>query len=220
MLRCALPTLFALSCLPAHAAGGHHAVDDAEVMEDGRCKVEGWYERSPGPGHLLHLGSACGVGPVELGAATEPQRRDGASTAGHALSAKWATGVAPGLSVGLSASPLWHAHARPRFQGTTANALLTWAPADNLRLHGNLGRDFVHRGGDESRGGAAIDWTPGGGAWQLAAERYRQEGGHFARAAVRWTAARDWLVDISRAVRLRGAGESSWSFGLTREFDR
>lgn len=220
MLRSALLAALAVSCVPAHAAGGHHAVDDAEVMEDDRCKLESWYERSSAAGRLFHLGGACGVGPLELGGATEPQRQDGASTAEHSLSAKWATEVAPGLSAGLSATPVWQAHERPRFQRTTAVTLLTWTPADNVRVHGNLGRDFVHRGGDEARGGVSTDWTPGGGAWQLAAERYRQEGGHFARVAVRWTAAKDWLVDLSRAVKLRGAGESSWSFGLTREFDR
>ncbi len=220
MLRSVLFTSLALPFVAAHAAGGHHAVDDAEVMEDGRCKIESWHERSSGSGRLLHLGGACGVGSVELGAATEPQRQDGASTAGHSLSVKWATEVAPGLGAGLSVAPGWQAHARPRLQGTTASALLTWSPIGNVRLHGNLGRDFVYGGEDLSRGGVAFDWTPGGGAWQLAAERYRQEGGHFVRAALRWTPARDWLVDVSRAVKRRGDGESSWTVGLTREFDR
>lgn len=204
----------------AQAAGGHHAVDDAELLDEGRCKLESWYERSSSSGRLLHLGAGCRVGALELGAATEPQRQDGSSTSDHSLAIKWATEVAPGLSAGLSASPSWQAHARPRFQGTTAAALLTWEAVENVRLHGNLGRDFVHRGGDESRGGVAIDWTPGGGAWQLAAERYRQEGGHFARAGLRWAPSKDWIVDLSRAVRIRGAGESSWTIGLTREFDR
>lgn len=220
MLRALLLTTFALSGLPVHAAGGHYAVDDAEVMEDGRCKIESWYQRFSGAGRLLHLGAACGVGPLELGAATEPQREDGASTASHALGVKWATPVAPGLSAGLSATPVWQAHSRPRFQGTAANALLTWTPAENWRLHANLGRDFVRRGDDQARGGTAIDWTPGGGAWQLAAERYRQQGGHFVRAGLRWTSDSHWIVDLSRAVKRRGQGESVWTVGLTREFDR
>jgi hypothetical protein len=202
------------------AAGGHHAVDDAELVEEGRCEFESWFQRESGAGRLLHLGADCRVGPVELGASTEPQRARGESTADHAIGIKWAREIASGLSIGLAASPEWQAHARPRFQGTVARTLLTWSAGENVRLHANVGRDFVHRGSDEPRHGAAIDWRPGGGAWELAAERYREEGGHFARAGVRWTPGKDWRLDLSRAVRLRGDGESSWTLGLQREFDR
>ena len=79
---------------------------------------------------------------------------------------------------------------------------------------------LVHRGPDQSRGGLSIDWAPGGGPWKLMAERYRQEGAHFARAGLRWTPAKDWTLDLSRAVVLRGPGDRSWTIGLTREFDR
>lgn len=212
--------VLACSCGLAAGAGGHHAVDEAEIAEPGQCGLESWAERSSGSGRLLHLGLECRVGPVELAAATEPQRQDGASTSEHALQVKWAREFAPGLRAGVSAGPKWQAHARPRFQGTQAAALLTWSAREDLRLHANLGRDFVHRGGDEPRHGVAVDWTPGGGAWQLAAERYREEGGHFARVGLRWTAAPHWTVDVSRAQHLRGAGASSWTLGLQRAFDR
>lgn len=182
--------------------------------------MESWYERSSAPGRLLHLGAGCRVGPVELGAATEPQRQSGAHAADHGVQVKWASELAPGFSAGVVAGASWQAHARPRSQGSSASALASWSPVAHVGLHANLGRDFVHRGADQPRGGIAIDWTPGGGAWQLAAERFRQEGGHFARVGVRWTPAPDWVLDVSRAVRRRGAGDSSWTVGLTREFAR
>lgn len=203
----------------AWAAGGHHAVDDAGILDEGRCKAESWFERSPGRTRLLHAAAGCRVGPVELSVGADHERQPGASGTDYGLAAKWAREVVPGWHAGVSLAPSWQARARPRYQGTTLNGLVTWSPSDAVNLHANLGRDFVHRGSDESRGGLSIDWAFREG-WQVMAERYRQEGGHFVRAGLRWEPARDWTVDLSRAHRLRGPGASSWTLGLTREFDR
>ena len=60
-------SLFSLA-MQAHAAGGHHAVDDAALLDVGKCKVEGWLERETGGTRTLaHAGAGCRVGPVELG---------------------------------------------------------------------------------------------------------------------------------------------------------
>ncbi len=205
--------------LQAQAAGGHHAVDDAAILEPGNCKLEGWFERSGAPARLLHAAAGCRVGPVELSGGSDYEREAGNSQTEHGLTVKWAREVGAGWSIGAYAAPAWQARARPRYQGTTAAGLVTWAVRDGVQVHANLGRDFVHRGGDESRGGVSADWEFREG-WTVMAERFRQEGGHFARAGLRWTPAKDWTVDLSRAVRLRGAGESSWTLGLTREFER
>jgi hypothetical protein len=220
-LRTLPPLLAALFTLPpAHAAGGHHAVDDAALLEPGTCEAESWYERSSAPGRLVHLGLGCRVGAFELGAATEPQRQDGASSSVHALQVKWATDLSTGWAVGWSVSPTWQSHARPRRQGTTLAGLLSWSPSEHVDLHVNLGRDFVYQGRDLPRGGLGASWAPTGGAWRLVAEAYRQDEGRFLRAGLRWTPAPDWTLDASRAVRRRGTGDSSWTVGLTREFGR
>ena len=53
---------------PAWPAGGHFDVDDAAMVEPGRCQVETWWLRAPAAvTTLLHLGPACRVGPLELG---------------------------------------------------------------------------------------------------------------------------------------------------------
>lgn len=215
---CVIGTL-ALLAGSAWAAGGHHAVDDAAILDEDQCELEGWWSRSRGGERLLHAGAGCRVGPVELGAAGEHARQAGESATQWGLQVKWATEVARGLSFGASLSPAWQAHVRPRHQGTTAALLLTWLPADGLALHANLGRDFVHRGDDASRSGAAIEWTAAGG-WTLMAERYVEERSHFVRAGVRWAFAESWSIDASRAHRLRGPGESSWTIGVTRQFGR
>ena len=203
----------------AGAAGGHHSLDDAAILEPGTCEVESWLARSRGGQRLLHAGGACRVGPVELGASAEYARQAGASETGHAVGAKWATELTPGISAGLALSSGWQAHVRPRYQGTTLVGLATWAPREAVALHLNLGRDFNHAGADENRWGVSAEWAPREN-WSLTAERYAEQQSHFVRTGLRWAANADWTVDVSRAHRLRGPGESAWTVGMTRAIAR
>jgi hypothetical protein len=203
----------------AWAAGGHHAVDDAEILEPQQCELEGWFSRARGGERGLHAGANCRVGPVELGVASEYARFAGESASAWGLEAKWATEVAPGLSLGAKVGPAWAAHVRPRYQCVSASALATWKARDNVALHANLGRDFVHRGEDQGRYGAAVEWAPAP-AWSLMAERYKEEGTHFVRGGVRFLGGEDWSVDLSRSHRLSGPATSAWTLGGTWSFDR
>lgn len=201
-----------------HAAGGHHGVDDASILEPGTCELESWFTRASAGERLLHAGAGCRVGPVELGAAAESARDPSGHAMAYGLQVKWAAEIAPGLSGGFSLSPGWQAHVRPRYQGTTLAALLTWARED-IALHANLGRDLVHGAPDENRSGVAAEWFPALG-WSLMAERYVESATHFMRAGVRWAATEHLTVDLSRARRLRGAGSSNWTLGATWLIDR
>lgn len=199
----------------AFAAGGHHAVDDAAILEPGQCELESWLARARGGERLLHAGAGCRVGPVELGLATEHARQSGnPSQAGWGLEVKWATEVKEGLGVGLALAPVWQAHLRPRYQGVALVGLLTWNARDDLALHANVGRDFVHRGADDDRYGASVEWTPRKG-WTLLGERYREAATHFVRAGVRWAGGEHWSLDFSRAHRLHGPSPSAWTLGAT-----
>lgn len=213
----ALTLLFALPA--AHSAGGHHGVDDATILAPGSCELESWLTRPRSGDGLLHAGAGCRVGPVELGLAGEYTRPDGSSQASYGLQAKWAREWLPGLSVGWSLSSGWQAHVRPRYQGINAAALVTWAVRDDLAVHLNIGRDFVHRAADQNRSGISAEWTPRPG-WSLVGERYDEQGTHFVRGGLRWAATDAWSVDLSRAHRLRGPGESSWTLGTTWQFGR
>ena len=203
--------------LLAQAAGGHHSVDDAEILPVGGCEQENWGSRAQGGARLLHVGGACRLGPVQLGAAAEYARDQGASASAWGLEVKWARPVAEGLSVGVVVQPAWQAHLRPGFQGVSALALATWRPRADLAFHANAGRDFVHRDRDEKRGGVSGEWMPVQD-WWLTLERYREQGSHFARAGVRWVAAEHWSVDVSRAHRLAGPAPSNWTIGLSFAF--
>lgn len=204
---------------PAWAAGGHHAVDDAALLEPGQCELEGWLARAHGGERLAHAGAGCRIGPAEVGLAGEHARLDGASATGWGMEAKWAMEWREGFSVGAKVGPSWAAHARPRYQGTSVSGLATWQPHEGIALHLNLGRDLVHRGDDLSRYGASVEWSAAP-AWSLVAERYKEEGSHFVRAGVRFLAAESWSIDLSRSHRLGAAGASAWTVGATRALGR
>jgi hypothetical protein len=218
MMRATLALACGFGAGTALAAGGHHAVDDAEILKRGDCEGEGWFTRARGGERLLHSGLQCRVGPVELGAAAEYGRADGASQTGWALELKWAREVADGFSLGISVAPSWQAHVRPRHDRTTLNGLASWAPHEQWAFHANLGREFNRGGQDEARYGVAAEWKPRPG-WSLLAERYREEATHFVRAGVRWEAGRRWTIDFSRAQRLSGVAPSNWTVGLTIDLD-
>lgn len=217
--RSVAPLALALAVSPhAFAAGGHHAVDDAATLEPGTCKVEGWASNNRGDSRGAHAGTGCAIGPIEVSLGLDRDREDGTVSRAYGLQLKWAHEVREGVSLGLSVAPGWQRGADPRFQGTAVMGLATWQTTETVRLHANLGRNLAHRAADETRGGVSADWTfrPD---WQVMAERYRLDGGHFARAGLRWMPAKGWAVDASRAHHLRGTGVSGWTLGFTREFE-
>ena len=210
----AAASLWATSVL---AAGGHHALDDAVILEPGTCQVESWLTRSAGNERLLHAGGACRAGAIELGVAAERARAGGDSQHGYQVQGKWATEVVPGFNAGLSLTGLSLAHARPRYQATSMVGLASWFPREDLALHLNLGRDFLQGQADQNRAGVSVEWTVRAG-WSLTGERYYEAATHFLRAGVRWAINEAWSVDLSRAHRLQGPGTSSWTLGATWQF--
>lgn len=218
LLRSILSSSVLLGALPAWAAGGHHAVDDAAILERGACEVEAWASRSRDRERALHAGANCGMGPVELGAAADYVRPLGPSETAWGLEVKWATAVTDAFAVGAKLGVSTAAHRRPRHQGIAALALASWQLGEDLALHVNAGRDFAHRAADSSRYGAAVEWQAAPG-WSLVGERYKEEDTQFVRAAVRWLPAARWSVDLSRAQRLSGPGASAWTLGASYAFE-
>jgi hypothetical protein len=199
--------------LQAHAAGGHHAVDDATLLEPGQCEVEGWVSSARDGTRGMHVGPNCRVGPIEIGAAFDRERADGSGANGYSVQLKAVKQLSTEWSVGASLTPF----RRPdTVRGTTALLMSTWA-REPIALHVNFGRDALRGAAGEARAGAAMDWTflP---AWTAVLERYVESRTHYARAGVRWQADDAWNVDVSHALRLRGPGASMWTIGASRQF--
>ena len=215
--KVALAAVMLLAGAGAWAAGGHHSVDDAAIKDAGECELESWFSRETGNGRLLHAGASCRVGPVELGLAGEYGRAGGASQTGWGAEAKWAHEITPGLSIGAVVQSAWQARVRPRYQGASLIGLATWTPREDIALHLNIGRDFVHGGSDEKRGGISVEWMPVK-PWSFVAERYREQATHYVRAGARYAISDAWTVDASRAQRLTGPAPSTWTVGLTYAF--
>ena len=204
---------------PAWAAGGHHAVDDAAILEPRQCESESWVAHGRGARPAAHTGLNCRVGPAEFGLAAEYARDQGTSATGWQAQAKWATQLTDSLSVGASLAPTWQARLRPRYQGITAIALISADAGHGMSVHANLGRDYVHRGPGYARWGVGIEWAVRD-AFVISAERFAQEEGQFLRAGLRWPVGERLMLDVSHAHHLGGEGRSTWTAAVSWLFDR
>ncbi|WP_131278408.1 hypothetical protein [Hylemonella gracilis] len=223
----------------AQAAGGHHAVDDAAILDSRSCVADAWVGDSRTT--LLHLGASCGVGPVELGVSTEHERSfnsdsDFPSQTGLGLEVKWAheldqeVGLGLSYEFGLDARPF-----PPEYALSSFNGLFTWTPSWSSRreyaVHLNLGTDIVDGGDaggneDYSRWGVALEWTPDGarlpdmmkdmGQWSFVGERFRRFDADYLRLGFRIGVGRNGNIDISREQGLNSTDEGGrWFFGVT-----
>lgn len=206
----------------AHAAGGHHAVDDAAILAPGQCEMEIWADRERhGSRTLFHAGPACRIGPVEVGLNADRFHETGAGSATFAgPQVKWAHAVTDTVGVGVLAATGWRDRS-PRVRSSLWLIAGTWQAHENLAVHVNLGKDF-HRGGerpDTRRAGAAVEWaaTP---AWSFVAERFRESDTNLWRLGARYALSEGNSLDLSQARGLHGSAPPWWTLGVTWAFDR
>lgn len=202
----------------AQAAGGHHAVDDAAMLEPGQCQAELWLEQADGR-RLAHLGPACRLAGVELGFNLDDGRLGGAPglrSGGPQL--KWATELLPTLSLGAVWSATWQ-NAAPHRAGQALLVPLTWAPRADVAIHVNLGRDLRHQAADLTRRGVALEWSPQP-QWQGLAEWFDDGLRAHRRLGLRHLVSQQLSLDLSRAAPVGRAGDAWWTFGLNWTFDR
>lgn len=200
------------------AAGGHHAVDDASILDAGQCQVELWSEQASGRS-LQHVGPACRVSGVELGLNLERSSLQNApAMRSGGVQVKWAADLQPALAVGFVWSAGWQSTS-PHFSGQTLLLPVTWSPREDLDLHVNVGRDLRPHAGDVERLGVALEWKPSA-HWQTLVEWWRDAGGAQARAGLRYAFSDRLSVDLSRAESLRSAHKYWWTMGLNWAFDR
>lgn len=214
------------SALQVHAAGGHHAIDDAALVDPGQCQIETWVDRERGGGRtLLHVGPACRVGALELGAnfdrvrlhhAADPQDRETVVVVGPQL--KWVTPLSDSVNVGVAVSANWR-DTRPRWAGTVVVLPLTWQASPSLALHVNLGRDFRPHEPSLARGGAALEWTATP-QWSFVAERFRESEAHFWRVGARYAVNDKVSADLSQARGLARGAPVWWTLGLNWAFNQ
>ena len=215
--------LFAAWCvlsLCAQAAGGHHAVDDAAVLDVGKCKLELWAERETGGARSLHhVGTGCRVGPVELSLNLDKEKQatvDVATSVGPQI--KWVYALNEAVSVGAVASARFNSQS-PRYASSTLVLPLTWRATDTLSAHLNWGRNFLRGGVGQPRGGVSLEWAPVSDV-SLVAERFREAANNSTRVGARYALTPEVKLDISRARSLNAGGVSWWTAGLIWEFGR
>ncbi len=200
------------TCSTAWAAGGHHAVDDAAILDPGQCQLETWYDHeSGGSRRLLHLGPACRIGAVEVGLNFD--RLQAAKVTGGGPQVKWATALSKDLSVGVLASANWLSLSS-HYGFTSIVVPVSWQVSEQVALHVNAGRDFRAGKSDISRAGASVEWAPNA-TWMGVAERWRENGFNYARVGGRWNVSPALSLDLSRARSVGSGPPGWWTLGVT-----
>jgi len=203
----------------SQAAGGHFDVDDATVLDPGRCQVEAWSVRAPAAAtSVVHVGPGCRVGPVEMGL-----NLDRASTTGNGRTLlgpqlKW---VADPLVDKLSAGVAWSASYDLTNRGRpaqTAYVPLTWWAAEKLWVHANIGADRDAQGTRWRRRGLSGEWAASD-RFTLIAERTKIFGDWTSRLGGRFSLNTSLSIDLS-AARVGPQAEHVYVVGLNQEFAR
>jgi hypothetical protein len=201
----------------AFAAGGHHAVDDAVVLEPGQCQLETWADAFRGGHGSWHLGPACRVGQWELGLNIDRIGLPGEPVV-HTLSpqGKWSAAIVPGLSAGVVLTAIWD---QGRYAGFQPLLPVTWQANDRLAVHMNAGRDIPRKGSGRNLAGVAAEWSPAG-PWSFVAERFNDAFGRAARIGTRWQPNPLFSIDLSWAHSFNDARGNWVTVGATYVVER
>jgi hypothetical protein len=207
-----------------HAAGGHHSVEDAALVEPGQCQVEVWVDRFVAASRrLVHTGSACRFAAIEWGANLDRTTVSSEPTNfSYGVQAKWVRPIVDSVTGGVLVTATWQGNAPRRFASGTVIVPLTWQASDALLLHAHLGRDFPSGSADTNRAGVALEWSPVTD-WSFVAERYHENKQNFWRAGARYAINPNLSLDVSRASDIRRADGTTpawWSLGVNWVFDR
>ncbi|RQP21516.1 hypothetical protein [Piscinibacter terrae] len=200
----------------AWATGGHHAVDDASILDPGQCQLELWSEHSP-MHRLAHVGPGCRWGPVEAGVSADRSSDDSEpSRTLWSPQVKWATTLSSQLAAGAVWTLSWQS---PSPRRTSQSILLpvTWQPQPSLALHLNLGRDFPRNAYRVVRRGTAIEWQalP---QWQALAEWFDDGQQGNRRLGLRHAWNTQVSLDISRAESTGQPRRPWWTLGVNWTF--
>ena len=203
----------------AIAAGGHFDVDDASVLDVGHCQYEAWLARWPAPSTtLLHVGPACRVGPVELGATFDRVRQSGGASTWLGTQLKW---VVDPLIDRWSVGVAWNATFDLTNRGRPVHSLYvpaTWWAAERLWVHANAGVDRSATGQRTRRLGASVEWAATD-IVTLIAERINFSGDRTLRVGVRLSPTDMPSFDLS-AARIGQRGARVFTIGLSQDFNR
>lgn len=204
----------------AYAAGGHHAVDDASLLDAGQCQIETWIDRRARPrAQAANANVGCRVGPAELELAMErisPATRQSIERV-VGLKVKWAYELAPGWSTGVIVAPSWDVGPDRRYGGTLLLVPVTWRVSDRLQAHVNVGREFTPGALNLPRVGLALEWSMSQ-AWSVIGELFRESSEEYARLGTRWHPTSAWSFDLSRTRAFSAAQPRWWTLGANIAF--
>lgn len=221
MIRRLLMLLLGLVAATARA-GGHFDVDDAGTLDPGQCQYETWAGRiGSEPVRVFHLGPACRVGPVELGANIDRYSAPDGRTTTLGPQLKWTflgQGAEARLAAAVSASTTFDLTHGGRAGGQLVIPV-SWRAVDPLWIHANLGTDWATGTGTRTgRAGLAGEWALNDRV-SLIVERNKSFELWTSRAGLRFSLTPLVSIDVS-ASRTGPQGVRGFVIGLNHEFKR
>ncbi len=199
-------------CLHAQAAGGHHFVDDASMLEPGQSQLELWTEQAPRR-DLEHLGPGWHFAGLEWGLNLDrAHAHDAPVLHSGGLQVKWAREWLPGWSAGAVAGVNWQSEA-PHHAGQWLLLPVSWQAAPGLAVHLNVGRHFPRGMAAHSWRGIAVEWQPLQ-RWQGLVEWFHDGQGPLHRVGLRYLASDAVSIDLSRGAHAGAHGDPWWTLGL------
>jgi hypothetical protein len=194
----------------AHGAGGHYGVDDASIVDAGRCQLESWYARADAGHYDYTLLPACNPGgrlelTLGLSRLRDPAGRDSVLELGAKTLFRQIERGSYGW--GLALSTTWGG-ALERHEGAIAYVPLSVSVADDTLLHYNFGWAYERHADD------AMIWGIGGDVslsrgFNLIAEAYgTHRGGTELQGGLRYSFSHA-LIDLSYG-RSRSERRDDW----------
>jgi hypothetical protein len=214
-----LPVFWLFTYSSAFAAGGHHAVDDARILDPGHCHVENWGEIHRRGGYFINVGPACHFAGAEWTLGLERDHVDDARD--WVLTPQVKTAMPLGYGnwhIGAIVGGSWRDDER-RFDNGYFIVPLSWI-SDPIEFHFNVGYDVNRDERDDWRYGASVYgnlFGPVDGVLEI----FNEADEWFGQVGFRWNVVPDTLMfDVSVAQSEYRNGDRWVTLGLTYEFSR
>jgi hypothetical protein len=203
----------------AQAAGGHHAVEDAAILDPGRCHAESWTELRRGSDYFVNVAPACRLGGLEwtLGLERERAGSDGAWGLAPQVKAAWPLGESA-WAAGAVLAAGWR-HEDRHWESRSLLVPLSLS-AGAFELHLNVGYDWQRDEPDDWRYGAAM-YRHLAGAVDGVLEVFNEADTWYGQLGLRWHPGHEGAsVDLGYARSESSARERWVTIGLSYEFSR
>ncbi len=203
----------------ALALGGHFAVDDAALVDAGRCEVETWYTHFNGNNNEFTVLPTCNpTGQFDLGLGLSRVQEGGDTHTEVALEGKtlWRTQDDHGFGMGLAAAAIWNDDSK-RVDDVELYVPLSIPHSERLTSHYNLGWAWARDDRNAVIWGAALEYAVEGPLHLVAETWGDHRGSTRVQAGLRF-AFDALLIDVAWQRRFSSHSDNAATLGFAVAF--